>query len=431
MKAVVLAAGRGERLIPLTETRPKHLLPVVGVPLLERSLKGLAGAGVKEVLLVTHYMEERIREYFGDGSDLGLEICYARQEEMSGTADAFQVAEGFAGNEEFLGFYGDLYVDPSCFKTLIGAHRRGETTLCAVPVEDPSQIGALKLDGDRVMDVVEKPAPGEEPSNLGNAGVYIFTPEIFHFIKGTGLSSRNEYEVTDSIRALINSGSTVRAATIPGKGWLDIGLPWNLLDVNERALDIMEPSVEGEVEDGVSIQGSVKICDGARVRAGAYIEGPAYIGFGSDIGPNCHIRPATSIGANVRIGNACEVKNSIVMDGTHIAHLSYVGDSIIGEGCNLGAGTITANIRFDKKNIRVNIKGKPLDSGRRKLGTIMGDDVQTGINVNLMPGVKVGSGVWIEPGLTVYKDVPSGILLRKEKGNNRSNGSPTHQIYFR
>jgi bifunctional UDP-N-acetylglucosamine pyrophosphorylase/glucosamine-1-phosphate N-acetyltransferase len=415
LKAVVLAAGRGERLIPLTETRPKHLLPVGGVPLLERSMRGLAEAGVEEALLVTHYMEERIREHFGDGSGLGLEISYARQEEMRGTADAFRVAEGFAGDAEFLGFYGDLYVDPDCFKTLIGAHRRGETTLCAVPVEDPSQIGALRLDGDRVTDVVEKPAPGEEPSNLGNAGIYVFTPDIFQFIKGTGLSSRNEYEVTDSIKALIDSGSTVRAVTIPEEGWLDVGLPWNLLDANERALGLMEPSVEEVVEEGVSVQGPVKICEGARVRAGAYVEGPAYIGPGSDIGPNCYIRPATSIGANVRIGNACEVKNSIVMDGTHIAHLSYVGDSIIGEGCNLGAGTITANIRFDKKNIKVNIKGRPLDSGHRKLGTIMGDDIQTGINVNLMPGVKVGSGAWIEPGLTVYDDVPSGVFLRAEK----------------
>jgi UDP-N-acetylglucosamine diphosphorylase/glucosamine-1-phosphate N-acetyltransferase len=415
MKAVVLAAGRGERLIPLTETRPKHLLPVGGVPILERSLRGLAGAGVEEALLVTHFMEERIREHFGDGSGLGLKISYAMQDEMRGTADAFRVAEVFAGDEEFLGFYGDLYVAPGCFKTLIGAHRRGETTLCAVPVEDPSQIGALRLDGDRVTDVVEKPAPGEAPSNLGNAGIYVFTPEIFRFIKGTGLSSRSEYELTDSIKALIESGSTVRAVTIPEEGWLDVGLPWNLLDANERALGLMEASVEGEVEEGVSIQGPVKICEGARVRAGAYVEGPAYIGPGSDIGPNCYIRPATSIGANVRIGNACEVKNSIVMDGTHIAHLSYVGDSIIGEGCNLGAGTITANIRFDKKNIKVNIKGRPLDSGRRKLGTIVGDDVQTGINVNIMPGVKVGSGAWIEPGLTVYDDIPSGVFMRAEK----------------
>jgi bifunctional UDP-N-acetylglucosamine pyrophosphorylase/glucosamine-1-phosphate N-acetyltransferase len=108
------------------------------------------------------------------------------------------------------------------------------------------------------------------------------------------------------------------------------------------------------------------------------------------------------------------VKNSIVMDSTHAAHLSYVGDSVLGEGCNLGAGTVTANIRFDKMNVRMSVKGRRIDSGRRKLGTIMGDNAQTGINVSLVPGVKVGSGAWIAPGLTVYEDVPSGEFLRAD-----------------
>jgi bifunctional UDP-N-acetylglucosamine pyrophosphorylase/glucosamine-1-phosphate N-acetyltransferase len=174
------------------------------------------------------------------------------------------------------------------------------------------------------------------------------------------------------------------------------------------------------VEEGVRILGPVHISEGARVRSGAYIEGPVVIGPGSDVGPNCYLRPSTSIGENVRVGNACEVKNSIVMDGTHVAHLSYVGDSIIGEGCNLGAGTITANIRFDKKNVRVNIKGKRIDSGLRKLGSIIGDDVQTGINVSLMPGVKVGSNSWIAPSLTVHEDVPASVFLRAEGSGLKS-----------
>ncbi len=416
MRAVVLAAGKGERLVPLTETRPKHLLPIGGSPLLEWSLKGLAEAGVKEVLLVTHYMEEQIRERFGDGSDLGLEISYKRQDEMRGTADAFRVGERFVDGEEFIGFYGDIFVQPEGFKALLRAHRPGETTVCVVPVDDPSQTGVVELDGEFVTNIVEKPPPGEEPSNLGNAGMYVFTPEIFQRIDETVLSSRNEYEITDSIKALIESGS-VRGVKLPEGTWLDVGLPWNLLEANDRALSSLEPSFEGEVEGGVHILGPVKISEGARVRSGAYIEGPVYIGPNSDIGPNCYLRPSTSIGAEVRVGNACEVKNSIIMDGTHVAHLSYIGDSVIGEGCNLGAGTITANIRFDNKNVNVNIKGKRIDSGCRKLGAIVGDNVQTGINVNLMPGVKVGSGAWIAPGLTIYEDVPSGTFVR-EKGSD-------------
>ena len=412
MKAVVLAAGKGERLMPLTENRPKHLLPIGGKPLLEWILEGLVGAGVDEALLVTHYMEEQIKGYFGDGKRLGLELSYVRQEEMRGTADAFRMAEDFAGGEEFLGVYGDLFLPPEGFEALIRARRKGETTMCVVPVDDPSRMGVVALEGDRVAAIVEKPAPGEEPSDLANAGMYIFQPGIFRLIDETGLSSRNEYEITDSLRALIDSSATLRAVTLPKGSWLDVGLPWNLLEANEKALSSMETSIEGDVEDGVHVQGPVRIAEGARVRSGVYIEGPVCIGSGSDIGPNCYLRPSTCIGADVRVGNACEVKNSIIMDGTRVPHLSYVGDSVIGERCNLGAGTITANIRFDRKNVKVEIKGERIDSGRRKLGVFIGDDVQIGINVNLLPGVKVGAGAWIAPGLTVHDDVKSGVFLR-------------------
>jgi len=126
----------------------------------------------------------------------------------------------------------------------------------------------------------------------------------------------------------------------------------------------------------------------------------------SDIGPNCFIRPYTSIGKGVRVGNACEIKNSILMDKTRIGHLSYVGDSVIGEDCNLGAGTITANYRFDGKTIKMNVKGKIFDSERTKLGIIIGDHVKTGINALFMPGVKIGSNSWIGPNVVINEDVP-------------------------
>ena len=412
MKAVVLAAGKGERLSPLTENRPKHLLPVGGKPLLEWSLRGIADAGITDVLIVTHYMEEKIKGQFEDGRGLGLNLSYIKQENMLGTADAFRIAEEFVNGEAFIGFYGDLYVNPEIFKYLIDSHSENETTLCVVPVENPSQTGVVELDHDRVVNIVEKPRQGEEPSKLGNAGVYVFNPEIFKFIAETGFSQRNEYEITDSLKALIESGSIVNAVPIFEEDWLDVGLPWNLLEANKRALRLQEMEVEGEIEDGAYVHGSVRVAKGARIRSGAYIEGPVYIGPRSDIGPNCYLRPSTYLGADVRIGNACEVKNSVIMNGTHVAHLSYIGDSIIGEDCNFGAGTMTANIRFDKKNINVNIKDGRIDSGQRKLGSIIGDDVQTGINVNLMPGVKVGSGAWIAPGLTIYRDVPSGAFIR-------------------
>jgi bifunctional UDP-N-acetylglucosamine pyrophosphorylase/glucosamine-1-phosphate N-acetyltransferase len=166
------------------------------------------------------------------------------------------------------------------------------------------------------------------------------------------------------------------------------------------------------VEEGAVLHGPVCVCEGARVRAGTYVEGPVVIDEGSDVGPNCYIRASTYLGRNTRVGNACEIKNSIVMEGTHIAHLSYVGDSIIGKNCNLGAGTITANLRFDNANIKVMVQGQRINSRRRKLGIFMGDNAQTGVNVCLWPGVIVGMNSWISPGLIVTQNVSNSTFFK-------------------
>ena len=417
MKAVILAAGKGERLRPLTDTRPKPLLPVAGKPLVEWLLVEAARAGARDILLVTHHMEEKIKEELGDGSRLGLRITYARQEKFLGTADAFRTAEEFVGGDEFIGVYGDAYLEPGTIRKIVRSHVEGDTTMTAMPVEAPSEYGVVEADAGRVKAVVEKPEPGSEPSNLANVGIYIFPPTVFEYIRRTGLSPRKEYEITDTLGLMLGDGLKVNLHRLGEGEWLDIGLPWNLLDANARALSTLEPRVLGAVEEGAVLNGPVHVCGGARVRSGAYIEGPVYIGEGADVGPNCYIRAGTSLGRNTRVGNACEVKNSIIMNGTHVAHLSYVGDSIIGSNCNLGAGTITANLRFDKKPVKVTIKERRVDSGLRKLGAIIGDDAQTGINVSIDPGVIVGSGAWIAPGITVTRDVPGGVLVTQRVEN--------------
>lgn len=170
--------------------------------------------------------------------------------------------------------------------------------------------------------------------------------------------------------------------------------------------------------------GPVTVAETARVRSGVYIEGPAFIDEESDVGPNCYIRPCTSVGKKVRIGNACEIKNSVIMDNTHIGHLSYVGDSVIGEGCNLGAGTVTANYRLDAGTIKMLVKDTVVDSGRRKLGAVLGDGVKAGINALFMPGVKVGNNSWVGPNVMVYRDLPANtVVLLKQNLKERRLGS--------
>jgi len=418
MKAVLLAAGAGERLLPITATRPKHLIKIAGKPILEFCLEAVKSASINEVIVVTHYMGETIRNYFGDGSKLGLKVTYVEQGKILGTGNATEVVEPYL-NGDFILIYGDLLFGQNTVKTVIEKFKESEAAaaMAVVPVEKTENYGIVEQNVlNKVKRIVEKPPAGKAPSNLANAGIYAFSKEIFDEIKRTKTSIRGEWELTDAISMLVKNGKTVKAVEL-GKGeWFDIGRPWDLLDANIWALKRMKHRVLGTVEQGAHLIGPVTIAESARVRSGAYIEGPAFFDEESDVGPNCYIRSGTSLGKRVRVGNAVEIKNSLIMDGTHIGHLSYVGDSVVGEKCNLGAGTIIANLRFDDGSVEMIIKGKVVDTGRRKLGVVMGDNVKTGIKSMFMPGVKVGGNSWVGANLVVEKDLPadSVALLRQD-----------------
>jgi len=416
LKAVVLAAGEGTRLRPLTYTRPKHLIPVGGKPILMHVLLTLKKAGISEICIVVGYKAEMIKNFFGDGSNLGLKIEYAIQPKFMGTADAIKRAEPYV-DDNFLAVYGDLLFSPETIINIMRVHKQNQpsATMAVVPVSSPEHYGVVKLEDGWVADIIEKPRKEEAPSNLVNAGIYVFSEEIFEKIEKTGLSARGELEITDSLKLLISEGQKVLAEKIPQEEWIDTGYPWNILEANEWVLKRIESSMEGDVEAGAVLTGKIIVEEGARIRAGAYIEGPAYIGKNADVGPNCYVRPYTSIGNDTRIGNACEIKNSIIMDRTHIGHLSYVGDSIIGENCNFGAGTIIANLRFDRKTVKMRIKDEKVDSGRVKFGVVFGDNVSTGIGARFMPGVKVGNDSWIDAGAVIRDDVPPRTFVRMKQ----------------
>jgi bifunctional UDP-N-acetylglucosamine pyrophosphorylase/glucosamine-1-phosphate N-acetyltransferase len=184
--------------------------------------------------------------------------------------------------------------------------------------------------------------------------------------------------------------------------WLDLSYPWDLLKINEEFMACLEPQNMGRVEENVVLKDPVLIGKGTVIKSGCYIVGPVIIGEDCEIGPNCYIRPSTTIGNGCHIGSSVEVKNSIIMRGSKVPHHNYIGDSIIGENCNFGAGTKVANLRLDKKEI----KAMGMNTGRRKLGAIVGDGVQTGINASLNVGCIIGNDSFIGPGA-----VASGVIL--------------------
>lgn len=212
-------------------------------------------------------------------------------------------------------------------------------------------------------------------------------------------------------RVLAWVGSSVRpperAARIkPDAGTFEIRYPWDFLRINEELVGALTRNVvNGDVSPAAHIHGKIVVGPGSRILPGVFIDGNVLIGSHVRIGPNCLIRGATSIGDSCHIGQSVEIKNCIIMSHTNVGHLSYCGDSILGEHVNLGAGTITANFRHDGCEHRSLVLGKLVGTGRRKFGTIIGDGVHTGIHTGIYPGRKIWPGSTTKPGAIVKHDL--------------------------
>lgn len=415
LKAIILSAGEGSRMRPLTLTKPKTMLPVAGKPIIQYNIESLRDNGINDILLIVRYKEEIVRNYFGDGSDFGVNISYKTQKDFLGTANAISYGEDFI-DDSIIVLNGDIILDDEIIHEIIKKYNylSPDTLMLLTEVEDPSAFGVVEIENGNIKNIVEKPKREEAPSNLVNAGIYIFNKDIFDKIRETEISERGEYEITDSVSLQIEDNKTVIGHKT-SKDWIDVGRPWELIEVNEELIGKLKTEIKGTVEAGAVIHGEVFLDEGSVIKAGVYIEGNVYIGKNCDIGPNSYIRGNTYFGDNVHVGNAVEIKNSIIMEDTNVSHLSYVGDSVIGSNCNIAAGTNIANLRFDNATIKTKIKNQKIDSGRRKLGAIIGDSVKTGINSSFSPGVKVGHNSTIGSGVLLYEDLPSDTRVLEKQ----------------
>ncbi|MBI2574918.1 NTP transferase domain-containing protein [Candidatus Woesearchaeota archaeon] len=393
-QAIILAAGKSTRTWPLTISKPKALLEVANKTVLEHNLEQLQGI-IKDAVIVTGFEGHQIMQRIGYRSG-DINIAYTEQLQQLGTAHALKSAESKA-KQRFLVLMGDDIYSREDLQNCL----KHERCLLAQNVEDVSQFGLVREKNGVLHQITEKASLSRE--GLANTGCYVFKRDIFLAIKKLKRSERGEYELVDAVNAL---AASQKVDVVVARNWQPITRPWSLLEANEKMLcNLKEPSVKGEVEKGATIKGAVSIGKGTVVKAGAYIEGPAIIGENCTIGPNCYIRAHTSIGNNCYVGNATEIKNSIMMKGSHAGHLSYVGDSVLGENVNLGASTITANLKHDNSHVRSLVKGQLVDTGRRKLGAIIGDNAHTGIHTTIYPGRKMWPNTTTLPGEVVRKDV--------------------------
>jgi len=414
MKTVFLCGGIGKRMFPITED--KFLLTFLGKPLLQSQLETARQAGLKDFIIIGNkFNVEQIEQIAGQVQNIKTKVVLQKQ--PRGIADALKSAASFLDAETLIVNPNDVFA-ASAYSSLLQAAKKksagsyilGHTTKSYFP----GGYLVINVAGE-LQHIVEKPKPGKEPGNLINILLHFHSDakRLLDYIERVKTTRDDVYEC--ALDNLAGDGHKIRVVPYHDF-WAPIKYPWHVFEVIRYLLDNSKSRISrsASISSRATIEGKVVICDGVRVLENAVIRGPVYIGNGTLIGNNALVRDYSHIGADCVIGFGTEVKNSYIGDGCW-AHSSYIGDSIVGKDCSFGAGTVLANYRFDEQNVPVNMGAGEIDSGRDKLGAIIGDNCKTGINSSVMPGVRIGPDSIVGSQVCLMDDLGPGKMMQAEQ----------------
>lgn len=396
MKVLLLAAGRSRRVKPIED---KNFLKFFGKTLIEHQLTRLQKAGFKDVLVVAgaHNIEQlkKIVKPFGAK-------VFEQKNLEEGMADAVLSVEKAVGDDDLFIVSSNDVVEVEAYEAMKKALKtKADSYLLAYKVKEYFPGGYLKLDAKRITGIVEKPEPGKEPSDLINLVLHIHRKpkDLFAALKKVSSNRDDRYEV--ALDTLMKE-RTFEAVPYAGY-WQPIKFPWHILDLMKHGFGGLKRSIHksAQIAKTAVINGPVVIEEGVKVFDHAVIQGPAYIGKNSVVANNALVRESI-LGDRCVVGFSTEVARSFVGDDCWF-HSNYVGDTVMGDDCSFGAGAVCANLRLDEKNIG--------DSGRNKLGPILGSHIRVGVQTSLMPGIRVGSNTLITSGLTLAQDIEEGKFV--------------------
>lgn len=330
MKALFLAGGMGTRLKPLTNHLPKPMVPIMGVPLLERSVRELKRCGVKEIILSTCYCSDCIERYFGEECRRGMKIHCICEEKPLGTGGAIKNCQKYF-DDTFLIFNSDILSNFD-LKKLVEFHHssKADVTIAASQVKNPSSYGVIEYDSnDRIVSFTEKPKPGEEKSNYINAGIYVFEPKVLDLIpEGKPISVER-----DTFPLLLKKG--YHMSVYRGGGyWIDIGTPQKYVQAHKDIFDGLCTVTENDFRND-----KVYGVESAELDPSAKITGPVWLGRNVHIGANAVIGPNVVIGDGFQAGRGCEIRNSIIWNDVSVGSGVDVDHSVVTSGCRMESGT--------------------------------------------------------------------------------------------
>ncbi len=385
---VVLAGGASSRFFPFN-TDGKTVFRLMGKPLVWYTLNGLSKSGIESATVVRPKENAELEN--ATGSKVGqLKVNYVSQEKPRGQADAILTAKNNIPRSDPVLILNFQHFSAAAIipKVLNLFETSGKSVLVSTKTDKPWNYGILNIDGKKVTGVVEKPQKGSEPSNLRIVGIYLLTPEAIKIIASR---PENEYQLEDGLNELASQDKLVHLQI--EEPLASVKYPWDLFGVKDLLLTDKQ-----------------YIDKSAFVHKTAVIEGPCWIGPNAVVGAFCLLRKGIILEKGAQAERYLEIKNSIVGKNSHI-HSGFIGDSVIGENCRIGAGFITANRRFDRRNILVEVKGEKVDSGTSSLGIFVGNGAHIGIHCGTMPGTIIESGAMLMPG-EVIKGIVMNTLQR-------------------
>ncbi len=389
MKAIILAAGEGAHLSPFSETRPISMIGVAGRTMLDNTFGLLKSAGINDIFIVVRHKKDKLIERLQQQDHNGLNLHYVEQKRKLGIGHAvMQIKNKISPGEYFLLLYGDTLTAENIFSKVQQSFHSFKCPVASICLPPSNQMfGNVFLNARmEITKIVEKP----KGKNLGNyvlSGVFVLPASFFKLLKSSGNSMEKALKKVVAEEGL--------RASMWEDEWLDVVYPWEILTANKMIMDSWQESSitkTATLEANVTLQGIVRIEAGAIIKSGAVLEGPCCIGEGSYIGNNSLIRSYTSVGKNCKVGSGVELKNCVVMDNSQIGRLSFVGDSVLGENVDMGAGCMTVNRTVDWKPISVKNGKRPMGTGMTKLGAFLGDGVVVGAGNTLQPGMVVAPG---------------------------------------
>lgn len=413
-EAVILAAGESSRFWPLN-SQHKSLIKVMGRSLIWYTIFGLQKSGIKKITIVQS-PEKDIEKELKHYNFANLEIKYVVQKEPKGTGNALFQAKNLL-KESFFILNGDVVNSDEFIKIMIDKLKKSKAkaVLAGQKTKNPELFGIMKLERDRIVGIIEKPKRGEEPSDVKVVGVYLIEHSFFDYYEKV---EKHMYDFEDALSLYVKENKTVVAILDKTETEIPafLKLPWHLFNVERYLLDKF---LKGKIADSakiaknVIIEGNVYIGENVKVFENAVIKGTCYIGEKSIVGSNSLVREYVNLENDCMIGANVEVARSIFQENTY-THSGYFGDSISGRGCRIGAGTITANIRIDRGEVKSVVKGEKINTGLKSLGVVIGENTKVGINVSLMPGIFIGSNCIIGPHSLVRENIEDNTKFYSE-----------------